>query len=294
MPAPELHDVLAQLASRTARLEALQAEMAARDRRRRARTARRLPVLLVVLFVALAPLSLLAANPFNDLNPGSPHNANIDAIYVAGVTRGCDPDVAYCPNGLVTREEMASFLARLGGLGANPPVADARTLQGYAPSGLARAARATTATPLPLTTALQTYLTVTLDAPAPGFVVLGGNVNFVSRTAVGSVRPAEEYAMMYADLAHDQGAADNNATAAVATMRLLQNAWAAVPVGHVFPVGAGPQTFRARVVMYAEGNIDTSLACESPSSCLIDARSATLTALYVPFGPTGGSTLDLP
>ena len=79
------------------------------------------PLGLAALLVALVPLATLAANPFTDLNPGSVHNANIDAIYNAGITTGCDPGVAYCPNGLVTREEMASFLARTAGSATTRP-----------------------------------------------------------------------------------------------------------------------------------------------------------------------------
>ena len=110
------------------RLDALRAEydqkLAAIERelrtlRHRSRSSRRqwsLGIVVVALLVALAPLSILAANPFNDLNPGSVHNDNIDAIYNAGITTGCDPNVSYCPNDFVTREQMASFLARAAGL----------------------------------------------------------------------------------------------------------------------------------------------------------------------------------
>ena len=68
------------------------------------------------------PTALFAAN-FTDLNAGSPHNANINAIADAGITKGCNPpdNDQYCPNDLVTREQMACFLARTAGLGGNPP-----------------------------------------------------------------------------------------------------------------------------------------------------------------------------
>jgi hypothetical protein len=132
---PTMQQILAQLAEQAARLAAQDAKVAALEGRlargargaRRGHRARRAPALLVALLVALVPLSLLAATPFTDLNPGSVHNPNIDALYAAGVTRGCVPDQEYCPNAGVTREEMASFLARLGGLGSNPPVANAKT-----------------------------------------------------------------------------------------------------------------------------------------------------------------------
>jgi hypothetical protein len=75
------------------------------------------------------PLGLFAAGPFGVLDPASPHNEDIEAIRQAGITKGCDPPefASYCPKANVTREEMASFLARTAGLGANPPVANALT-----------------------------------------------------------------------------------------------------------------------------------------------------------------------
>jgi len=98
---------------------------AARPRRRR------MAVLaggLLVLLLALSPLGALAAN-FQDLNPGSPHNANINLIADAGISKGCGDTAHYCPNAYVSREEMASFLARTAGLGNNPPIANAATAQ---------------------------------------------------------------------------------------------------------------------------------------------------------------------
>ena len=128
MTEPTTRELLARLEVQGAQLAAIQAQLARRTRYRH--TMRRLlPLGVVALLIALMPLSLLAATPFTDLNPGSVHNPNIDAIYNAGITKGCDPDRAYCPSGTVTREEMASFLARTAGLGNNPPVANAKTAQ---------------------------------------------------------------------------------------------------------------------------------------------------------------------
>ncbi len=56
----------------------------------------------MTLLVALLPLTLLAANPFGDLT-GGVHDANIDAIYNAGITTGCVPNESYCPTDNVTR-----------------------------------------------------------------------------------------------------------------------------------------------------------------------------------------------
>lgn len=58
-----------------------------------------------------------AAPPYTDL-AGSEHAAAIGAIAAAGVTAGCNPPAndQFCPFQAVTREQMASFLARALGL----------------------------------------------------------------------------------------------------------------------------------------------------------------------------------
>lgn len=54
---------------------------------------------------------------FTDDN-GSIFEADINAIAAAGITRGCNPPAndRYCPNDLVTREQMAAFIRRALGL----------------------------------------------------------------------------------------------------------------------------------------------------------------------------------
>lgn len=132
-------------------LAALRAQLTPAPKRRRARrfSPRRLASLgVVALLVALVPFSILAADiVITDLNDAAPeHRSNIQAIGVAGITTGfddpnsSDPNVrVYYPKDNVTREEMASFLARLGGFGGNPPIANAKTAQtaqGVAPGAI--------------------------------------------------------------------------------------------------------------------------------------------------------------
>jgi hypothetical protein len=289
------------------RIALLEAEVARRTRaarhgRHRRRWWRAPLMLLCAALLAAVPLGVLGAN-FGDLNPDSPHNGNINAIADAGISRGCGGTEHYCPNNLVTREEMASFLARTAGLGDNSPVANAltavtatnaATVGGYAPSGLVRVAHAERASQLRLTKAFQVYLTVTIEAPAPGFVVLTGNVNFRSDVSVtgGPTANDEEYALMYADLRHQQSGTTNNATASVAMLRLRIGAWEAIPLNHTFPVQAGVQVFEVRVIIYADTDIATSFACPAGgSSCSVTARSAEIDALFVPFGYDGGTAL---
>lgn len=128
----------------TTEIELLRAEVAALrgEVRRKRRPHRLLPVAVATLLVALIPGLAIAANPFNDLVPGSVHNNNIDLIYNAGITTGCVPEQQYCPTDFVTRQEMASFLARSAGLGVNAPVANAKTLSGIAANGLGGPMRA--------------------------------------------------------------------------------------------------------------------------------------------------------
>ena len=132
MNEPTLAGLAAELAAVRAEQLVLRARLARWDRWRVGR-ARLVAVLGAVLLLALVPLAALADTPFTDLNAGSVHNANIDAIYNAGITTGCfplpDSNPRYCPNDAVTREQMASFLARAAGLGGNPPVANAQTAQ---------------------------------------------------------------------------------------------------------------------------------------------------------------------
>ena len=50
---------------------------------------------------------------FTDVNATSVHAKNIDALYAAEITTGCGIDpLRFCPDGAVTRAQMASFLAR--------------------------------------------------------------------------------------------------------------------------------------------------------------------------------------
>ena len=55
-------------------------------------------------------LQPVASAPFSDIS-GNIHAGDIGAIAAAGITAGCGPGI-YCPFSRVTREQMATFLAR--------------------------------------------------------------------------------------------------------------------------------------------------------------------------------------
>ena len=84
-----------------------------------------------------------AEDPFED-DDGSVHEADINRLAAAGITTGCDA-TRFCPDGLVTRGQMAAFLHRSAilvaafGSEADPPPAD----------GPAVAPSTPTATPVP-------------------------------------------------------------------------------------------------------------------------------------------------
>ena len=55
---------------------------------------------------------------FIDVDPAGVHAAGIDALFAAGITVGCSREsLRFCPAGVVTRAQMATFLARALGLG---------------------------------------------------------------------------------------------------------------------------------------------------------------------------------
>lgn len=295
MAEPTLHDVLTELTTLRAKVAEQERWLAGRAHWTQARQARRrlLPILFVTMLVALVPLSTLAATPFGDLNNGSVHNGNIDAIYQAGITRGCVPDVAYCPNDFVTRQEMASFLARTAGLGGNAPVANAltatnatsaqnavnantatsagnaNTVGGIAPNGLIRVAQAMTpnSNPVFLDGEFKTLVSVTIGAPAAGFILVTATVDAVATSSAVTGQGG------FLQLRDTGPGAATPLSAGIGD-------GSRIPLTFVFPVpAAGQRTIVLEaMVVGVTGN----------------ARQAVITALYVPFGATGGNTLDLP
>lgn len=269
MTEPTMREVLAELAVLRAKVE---------RRSRRQRTRRIGAISVVALLVALVPLSLLASTPFNDLNFASPHNGNIDAIYNAGITRGCVPNQQYCPNGLVTREEMASFLARTAGIGGNPPVTNAATVNGYPANMLVRTTGAGTGNDfLPLTTSYQTLIAVTITVPTTGFVMVSGGAEIY---AAGSSASGSIVSARLRDVS--TAVASYPLLAAVGTSTGYTYEASLTPVT-IFPVsGSGARTFTLDV-----GRNSTAFG-------LTTATHGTITALFVPFGPGGAQGAELP
>ncbi len=300
MTAQQHTDELAQLRAEVA---ALRAKV---DQPRRRFPRRVLPLALVALLVALLPLSLLAAGPvFSDLPTAAPvHQPNIQAIGDAGITTGFEDPAhpgqrLYNPKDNVTREEMASFLARTAGLGGYPPVVNAltatnanaaisanhatsadtattattatsadnaATVGGYAPSGLARVAHATGNSIGNFTTTIcfnyTTLAQATLTAPAAGFLLVSGAA-VTANQGGGGRRDFFLRTRVGVDASLFSAASAGTSQATAATT------W-------VFPVPAGAQT------IVLEG---CSMLISGAQT--ISVANQQLTVLFVPFGSTG-------
>lgn len=273
-----------------AELVALQAEY---DRRlaalqsHRARPWRRLALLLpLVVLLALVPLSIRAAGSFNDLT-GGVHDANIQAIYAAGITTGCIPNVSYCPTDVVTREQMASFLARTAGLGANPPVANAKTAQtvgGYAPNALIRAAQGASlytrdtrefavTSVFNNSATLDPIATVAITAPGNGFVVVNATLGF-------SIAPSDTGGTARNTVGYARLRDTSSGIASPLLSTLTGSSFQATTLGptYVFPVTAGTRSIVLEVQKSGTG--------------AVNAFDGVVTALYVPFGSGGAGTLE--
>ncbi|MFP3915846.1 MAG: hypothetical protein ACLFWM_13285 [Actinomycetota bacterium] len=82
---------------------------------------------------------------------GSVFEADIDRLATAGVTRGCNPpaNTEFCPDALVLRDQMASFLARALDLRPITPSTTTSTVATTATSSTSSTSSSTTTTTLP-------------------------------------------------------------------------------------------------------------------------------------------------
>lgn len=264
----DLAQLRAELAAQRAVTGAQQARLARLERRRRF-PRRFLPVALVGLLVALLPLSLFAAG-FTDLNGGPDHaaaNADINAIAAVGITKGCNPPdyTNYCPNDYVTREQMASFLARTAGLGTNVPVVNARTVGGRLPNNLVRAARGTGGFTT-LNAGFQPIATVIITPADTGFVLLNATATFHSSGLQNTAQ------FQLRDTKNDSV----SPLGQVATSSTLQSASGAM----TYAFGVSGTTERTFVLEASNQQGTTTVF------------NAVITALYVPYGYEGGPILS--
>ncbi len=87
-------------------------------------------VAAIVTVLFIVPVAAVAATSlFEDVPDNSIFVNSINWMKTSGVTKGCNPpeNTRYCPDGNVTREQMAAFMQRL----AKNRVVDAGTLEGF-------------------------------------------------------------------------------------------------------------------------------------------------------------------
>lgn len=149
---------------------------------------------------------------------------------------------------------------------------NASALNGYAANGLARVARMVSAEVLTLTTGGQTYGTpLSITAPAPGFVLATGS--FTAAVTANCTTGCSVEASIY-----HVGGSDYSMGAVGSASNTTTNRFVNLAPTHVFPVAAGVNTFQLAVSrLSGDGQLKGVLG--------------SLTALYTPFGSTGGSTL---
>jgi hypothetical protein len=133
-------DRLVRLEAELAEVRAMMASDAPPARRSRIGLLRRVALFgLALALVIPAGIVLAGGQTFADVPPTHQFFTSIEAVADAGVTTGCGDGTNYCPNGLVTRGQMAAFMNRLGALapGSSPKV-NATELDGLDSSAFAR------------------------------------------------------------------------------------------------------------------------------------------------------------
>ncbi len=92
------------------------------------RTSSRVLLVVAAFVLLLVPVAAIAGGGFTDVDEDSVFKADIAWLADTGVTKGCNPPTndEFCPDGNVTREQMAAFMHRL----AINRVVDAATVEG--------------------------------------------------------------------------------------------------------------------------------------------------------------------
>lgn len=256
------------------------------------------------LLIALVPLSLLGAGPtFSDLSTaGAEHQADIQAIGAVGITTGfadpksTDPNQRlYDPKGTVTREQMASFLARTAGLGANPPITNAATAlklatnptseATFAANDLIRIAalnynsQKTDYYLLPSAPPSRDIETLTLEVSTQSYVLFQFTGHMIAETGTGRSSLQSKVRM------------DNG------TKQLLTVANLGVDPGETYPDNLDRQPVAGSYVFVVAPGIHTftlSIDRLSGSSTRIGLAAPAMQAIAFPFGSSGEGAAKLP
>jgi hypothetical protein len=218
---------------------------------------RRKTVILAVVALLAIAVPAAAQTAFRDVPQRYVHSQAIGQVRQAGITAGCGDGSNYCPNDVVTRGAMASFLAR-GGSRAH---ADRSTTSLTAGSGNVNG------------------VPVTVDVTGPGErpgrqnVVLQGSVT-VHATGAVSGCPCEVQAYVYRARGNVEGPSSWAVLgAAPATGSGVSSI--SIPVTWATTIDSG-STEQFRVAVFVDGTTQSGVNAE-----------ATLTAVTAPFGQVG-------
>jgi hypothetical protein len=150
--------------------------------------------------------------------------------------------------------------------------ANASALNGYAANGLTRVARMLSAAIVTLSIIPQSYGTkLSITAPAPGFVLVTGSLTATASATCTTGCNVEVWI-------HHMGGSDYSMGASGSVSNYATNRFANLAPTDVFPVAAGVNTFELSAVRdFGDGTLE--------------GVRGSLSALYSPFGSTGGSTL---
>lgn len=211
----------------------------------------RAAVACAVIAVIAVPAAW-AGHQFTDVPNSNPHHADISAIALAGITTGCAPSL-YCPGDAVTRQQMASFLRR----------------------GLGRVAQAFMNSTVPVTDIPVATMTITPGLP-PGTV--GGAAGFVKADAAVSLRltdatgcPCGFQGYLFMPGVGILGSAFTLET----TLTTVGERTSFAMTGAIPVTTPGAKT----VEIHLHGAIGVAVV------------TGAATAIYLPFGNTGGNTL---
>lgn len=247
----------------------------------RTRFTRRTALVIATIALAVgAPMGIaLASHTFTDVPTGHTFHADIAAVAASGVAKGCAVD-RYCPDGLVTRGQMAAFLNRLGALAPDkPPVVNADQVDGIDASGLIRVAsvRITdTSAGLPADPSYTTYGSpLTFTAPSAGYVVINGTVTVLNSNA----SPCTASCHVGAWIGHT----GDSSTYGFADMTVSPTGSSreSVALSVLVPVNAGTHYFDIRLHRFGG------------TTGLLHGWWGSLTAVFSPFGASGNSLSTL-
>jgi len=265
MPAAE--DRIATLEARIVELEA----RATPPKRARRGWGRRLAVIGLALVLMIPAGVVLAGGPsFTDVPTTNKFYNDIEAIAATGITSGCT-STRYCPNGLVTRGQMAAFLNRLGALGpGKTPKVNADRVDGRHANQLVRATSVSTTATTTLSTTAATYLSGQITAPTAGYLLVTATVTFENSTA-----PCEGGYVCIGEAQLQVGGELSTVMTEVVQDGVGRKA--NVTLTHVFPVASGARTVDVLVrEPYTDSDWD------------VWTDAAEMSILFVPFNGTGG------